>query len=140
MMASTRGGTYSNINRWVPSGQSWIDIDIQEPLMNTVMPELMLAIWKHLRPSPYIYGPVALRILGKLGGRNRNCIRSPLELTCKENPENGLRLVLTFEPGIHFMLPVDEYVQQPIAVDFSVPGLPRAIVCTEPRPLESYQY
>ena len=45
-------------------------------------------------------GPVALRILGKLGGRNRNCIRSPLELTCKENPENGLRLVLTFEPGM----------------------------------------
>ena len=83
--------------------------DFLEPLMNTVMPELMLAIWKHLRPSPYIYGPVALRILGKLGGRNRNCIRSPLELTCKENPENGLRLVLTFEPGIHFMLPVDEY-------------------------------
>jgi phosphatidylinositol kinase/protein kinase (PI-3 family) len=91
----------------------WIDNlqpDFLEPLMNTVMPELMLAIWKHLRPSPYIYGPVALRILGKLGGRNRNCIRSPLELPCKENPENGLRLVLTFEPGIHFMLPVDEYL------------------------------
>ena len=97
----------------------WIDNlqpDFLEPLMNTVMPELMLAIWKHLRPSPYIYGPVALRILGKLGGRNRNCIRSPLELPCKENPENGLRLVLTFEPGIHFMLPVDEYLPLATAV------------------------
>ena len=61
----------------------WIDNlqpDFLEPLMSQVQPELMIAIWKHLRPSPYMYGPVALRILGKLGGRNRNFTKQPLKL------------------------------------------------------------
>ncbi len=37
--------------------------------------ELMIAVCAHLRPSPYPYGTLAIRILGKLGGRNRRFLR-----------------------------------------------------------------
>jgi hypothetical protein len=36
---------------------------------------LLLAVCSHLRPSPYPYGTHAIRILGKLGGRNRTFLR-----------------------------------------------------------------
>jgi hypothetical protein len=37
--------------------------------------ELMRAICSHLKPAPYPYGMLALRILGKMGGRNRAFLR-----------------------------------------------------------------
>ena len=39
--------------------------------MAPVIKELILALTKHLKPSPHSFGPTVLRILGKLGGRNR---------------------------------------------------------------------
>jgi len=44
----------------------------------TVLTELMTALSLHLRPMPYTYGPLAAKLLGKLGGKNRLFIKDPL--------------------------------------------------------------
>lgn len=38
---------------------------------------LMQSLSKHLRPAPYPYGLLTLRLLGKLGGQNREFLREP---------------------------------------------------------------
>ena len=40
----------------------------------------MTALTSHLRPAPYSYGPLALRLLGKLGGKNRRFLRNEIAL------------------------------------------------------------
>jgi hypothetical protein len=42
---------------------------------------LMQALSRHLRPAPYPYGLLTLRLLGKLGGNNRAFLREPLLLS-----------------------------------------------------------
>lgn len=91
----------------------WIDSlnpDFLEPSMAKVISELILTLWTHLRPKPYPWGAKALQLLGKLGGRNRRFLKEPLSLDCKENPEHGLRLVLTFEPTTSFLVPLDRCI------------------------------
>lgn len=93
--------------------ESWIDglnPDFLESSMGNVMPEVILALWSHLRPPPYVWGARSLQILGKLGGRNRRFLREPLGLECKENPEHGLRIGLTFESSTPFVLPLDQCI------------------------------
>ncbi|GAX24432.1 transformation/transcription domain-associated protein [Fistulifera solaris] len=41
---------------------------------------LMVALSRHLRPAPYPYGLLTLRLLGKLGGKNREFLREPMSL------------------------------------------------------------
>uniref|UniRef100_A0A7I4F837 Non-specific serine/threonine protein kinase n=1 Tax=Physcomitrium patens TaxID=3218 RepID=A0A7I4F837_PHYPA len=91
----------------------WIDSlnpEFLEPSMATVMSDLILTLWSHLRPKPYLWGGKALQLLGKLGGRNRRFLKEPLSLECKENPEHGLRLILTFEPTTSFLVPLDRCI------------------------------
>ncbi|KAH1158068.1 hypothetical protein GLYMA_11G077000v4 [Glycine max] len=91
----------------------WVDSlnpDFLEPIMASVMSEVILALWSHLRPAPYPWGAKALQLLGKLGGRNRRFLKEPLALECKENPEHGLRLILTFEPATPFLVPLDRCI------------------------------
>lgn len=91
----------------------WVDSlnpDFLEPSMANVMSEVILALWSHLRPATYPWGAKALQILGKLGGRNRRFLKEPLALECKENPEHGLRLILTFEPSTPFLVPLDRCI------------------------------
>ena len=47
--------------------------DYLDPIMGPVIDDLMQALWDHLRPSPYshFHSHTTMRILGKLGGRNR---------------------------------------------------------------------
>lgn len=47
-----------------------------DPILAPVLPELMKALWSHLRPLPHNHhhSHSALRILGKMGGRNRRFI------------------------------------------------------------------
>ena len=56
--------------------------DFLEPIMSPVIGELMTALWKHLRPLPYKaeYSHTAMRILGKLGGRNRRLLNESIRL------------------------------------------------------------
>ncbi|CAM8985650.1 unnamed protein product [Rhodiola kirilowii] len=96
----------------------WVDSlnpDFLEPSMASVMSEVILALWSHLRPAPYPWGGKALQLLGKLGGRNRRFFKEPLALECKENPEHGLRLILTFEPSTPFMVPLDRCINLAVA-------------------------
>ncbi|KAM6591803.1 hypothetical protein CsatA_014408 [Cannabis sativa] len=97
----------------------WVDSlnpDFLEPSMASVMSEVILALWSHLRPAPYPWGAKALQLLGKLGGRNRRFLREPLALECKDNPEHGLRVILTFEPSTPFLVPLDRCINLAVAV------------------------
>ncbi|GKV51280.1 hypothetical protein SLEP1_g57947 [Rubroshorea leprosula] len=96
----------------------WVDSlnpDFLEPSMANVMSEVILALWSHLRPAPYPWGAKVLQLLGKLGGRNRRFLKEPLALECKENPEHGLRLILTFEPSTPFLVPLDRCINLAVA-------------------------
>lgn len=59
--------------------------DYLDPIMAPVIDELMAALWEHLQPNPYshFHAHTTMRILGKLGGRNRKFITGPPELNYK---------------------------------------------------------
>ena len=40
----------------------------------------MVAVTNHLRPAPYQYGLLTLRLLGKLGGKNRSFLQLPMDI------------------------------------------------------------
>ena len=57
-----------------------------DPIMAPVIDELMMALWDHLRPNPYshFHAHTTMRILGKLGGRNRKFLNCPPALTFQQ--------------------------------------------------------
>lgn len=59
--------------------------DYLDPIMAPVIDELMAALWEHLKPNPYshFHAHTTMRILGKLGGRNRKFITGPPVLDFK---------------------------------------------------------
>lgn len=60
--------------------------DYLDPIMAPVIDELMTALFEHLRPTPYshFHSHTTLRILGKLGGRNRKFMNGAPELTFQQ--------------------------------------------------------
>lgn len=60
--------------------------DYLDPIMAPVIDELMTALWDHLRPNPYshFHAHTTMRILGKLGGRNRKFLNGPPALTFRK--------------------------------------------------------
>ncbi|KAI9779803.1 MAG: hypothetical protein M1835_004619 [Candelina submexicana] len=60
--------------------------DYLDPIMAPVIDDLMSALWEHLRPTPYthFHAHTTMRILGKLGGRNRKFLSGPPPLTFKQ--------------------------------------------------------
>ncbi|KAJ1517420.1 hypothetical protein HMI55_007110 [Coelomomyces lativittatus] len=54
-----------------------------DPIMAPVVEELMASLWRHLKPPPYNqqHAHATMRILGKLGGRNRRYLKWSLPLT-----------------------------------------------------------
>ncbi|KAK1320678.1 hypothetical protein QJS10_CPA03g02198 [Acorus calamus] len=91
--------------------------------MANVMSDVILALWSHLRPPPYTWGAKAVQLLGKLGGRNRRFLKEPLALDCKENPEHGLRLILTFQPETPFLVPLDRCIYLAVAAVMQKSGI-----------------
>ena len=57
--------------------------------------QLMQSLSRHLRPAPYPYGLLTLRLLGKLGGKNRQFLREPLRLQLSQEDARGQALQLT---------------------------------------------
>jgi transformation/transcription domain-associated protein len=57
--------------------------DYLDPIMAPVIDELMTALFDHLRPNPYshFHAHTTMRILGKLGGRNRKFMTGAPDLT-----------------------------------------------------------
>lgn len=65
-----------------------------------------------------------MQLLGKLGGRNRRFLKEMLELEYKENPEHGLRMILTFETQTSFLVPLDRCIHLArTAVQSPPPGM-----------------
>ncbi|WEW56189.1 transcription-associated protein 1 [Emydomyces testavorans] len=60
--------------------------DYLDPIMAPIMDELMTALWDHLRPNPYshFHAHTTMRILGKLGGRNRKFLNHPPDLSFQQ--------------------------------------------------------
>ena len=72
------------------------------PLLSPVMRSLLLALTKQLQPAPYPFGAVALRILGKLGGRNRQYLhlREPLPCTATAAPLFAVTIPPSLPPAV----------------------------------------
>ncbi|KAL9617627.1 MAG: hypothetical protein Q9160_007593 [Pyrenula sp. 1 TL-2023] len=72
--------------------------DYLDPIMAPIMDELMTSLWKHLQPAPYshFHAHTTMRILGKLGGRNRKFLNHPPTLDYKmytdDEPSMDIRL------------------------------------------------
>lgn len=62
----------------------------------TLFSSLMQSLSHHLRPAPYPYGLLTLRLLGKLGGKNRQFLRDPMHLRSLKNRETCLQISLKF--------------------------------------------
>lgn len=70
--------------------EEWVDRlnpEFLEPAMSTVVEELNLALWSHLRPQPYPFGPKVIRSL--------ECSRQFVQLTC-ERYDNVEKLLEDF--------------------------------------------
>ncbi|KAI9356612.1 hypothetical protein BD770DRAFT_444067 [Pilaira anomala] len=72
-----------------------------DQIMAPVMKELMDALWSHLRPLPYSqqHSHAAMRIIGKLGGRNRRMLNSPPDLDFEKCVESGVSTEIIFDPN-----------------------------------------
>lgn len=82
-----------------------------DPIVEPVLPELMEALWSHLKPQPYDskISHQVVRILGKLGGRNRSWIGPPTSLKASET---DIKALLEFN-GLdqHVPLRIDPVIQ-----------------------------
>jgi transformation/transcription domain-associated protein len=91
--------------------------DYLDPIMAPIMDELMTALWDHLRPNPYshFHAHTTMRILGKLGGRNRKFLNHPPQLSYRnysdDEPSFDVRLsgsnkdrAFPMETGIGFAI------------------------------------
>ncbi|RDW26905.1 hypothetical protein B0I72DRAFT_92085 [Yarrowia lipolytica] len=79
-----------------------------DPIIEPVMDKVMQALWNHLKPLPYYHqhSHTTLRILGKLGGRNRRFLTPPDNLKTISAVHNDLAIVAKFQ-GVEEKLPVN---------------------------------
>jgi len=75
--------------------EAWVD-SLQpaylDPLLQVVKDDLMPAIYKQLQSGNNTFAVAAIRILGKLGGRNRLLLRDQAMLEGKEQGEEGIKI------------------------------------------------
>lgn len=75
--------------------------DYLDPIMAPIMDDLMTALFEHLKPQPYqhFHSHTTMRILGKLGGRNRKFLNHPHQLSARDctddQPSFDIRLIGT---------------------------------------------
>lgn len=77
--------------------------DYLDPMMAPYVDDLMAALWSHLRPLPYnhFHSHTTMRILGKLGGRNRRFLTEPPALEYKPYSDDlsSMNVKLIGAPG-----------------------------------------
>lgn len=77
--------------------------DYLDPIMAPVINDLMEALWQQLKPLPHshIHSHTTMRILGKLGGRNRRFLTHPPSLRYKgySDDECSVQVKLHGTPG-----------------------------------------
>lgn len=71
--------------------------DFLDPTLSTVLRELMEALFNHLKPQPASHhaAHTTIRILGKLGGRNRRLLTKEPALTYRHHSESA-KMVISF--------------------------------------------
>ncbi|KAI9676027.1 MAG: hypothetical protein M1817_000770 [Caeruleum heppii] len=76
--------------------------DYLDPIMAPVMQELMTALWDHLRPAPYphFHSHTTMRILGKLGGRNRRFLHGPPSVTFQQYADDQCSIDLRLSGSV----------------------------------------
>lgn len=78
-----------------------------DPIIEPVADEIMTALWKHLEPVPYHHqhSHTAIRILGKLGGRNHRKIKSHENLVTKSDANQEIKALVEVY-GLNDSVPV----------------------------------
>lgn len=62
-------------------------------------------------PTVNLLNSQVLQLLGKLGARNRRWLKEPEAVAFRDNPEHGLRIILTFHPTSQsFLVPMDRCI------------------------------
>lgn len=88
------------VNLGLRTLEFWVDNLNQEylyPILSQQETEIMVSLCNHLRPAPYPYGLLSLRLLGKLGGKNRRFLRKHMDFAVKRSSLNAPHLGLTCE-------------------------------------------
>ncbi|KDO32636.1 hypothetical protein SPRG_19413 [Saprolegnia parasitica CBS 223.65] len=94
----------------------WVDNlnpDFLYPIMTSqdrLLTEIIEALNSHLHPPPYPYGELAMRILGKIGGRNRQFTNDVLLVEHRRSNLDGLVLSMRWEKDAVLSLPLDAHV------------------------------
>lgn len=78
-----------------------------DPIIEPVVEDVMKALWKHLKPLPYYHqhSHTTLRILGKLGGRNRSFVSLHKDLAGETVTDQKLEALFKIE-GLSGNVPV----------------------------------
>lgn len=103
--------------------------DYLDPIMAPIMDELMTALWDHLKPNPYshFHAHTTMRILGKLGGRNRKFLNHAPQLafnnSADDDPSIDIRLIGSSKDRA---FPVNTGIDLAIAKLHEVPKTPAA--------------
>ncbi|EGW30360.1 uncharacterized protein SPAPADRAFT_143045 [Spathaspora passalidarum NRRL Y-27907] len=95
-----------------------------DPMIEPVIDDIMAALWKHLEPVPYHHqhSHTAIRILGKLGGRNHRNFKPCNDLKTQSELDQEVKALFTVH-GLNGQVPVS-----------ITPGLESAIkLLEEPR-------
>ena len=101
--------------------------DYLDPIMAPVIDELMTALFDHLRPTPYshFHAHTTMRILGKLGGRNRKFMTGAPAITFQEYSDDvtsfdlkliGSRKERAFPAGLGIDLAIGKLMETPKGV------------------------
>ena len=73
--------------------------DFLDPILNPVISDLMTALRAHLKPTSAggtVHAHLVVRILGKLGGRNRQYLSEPTNLNYDVSPEHDPGILIEF--------------------------------------------
>ncbi|KIX08948.1 uncharacterized protein Z518_00026 [Rhinocladiella mackenziei CBS 650.93] len=109
--------------------------DYLDPIMAPIMDDLMTALFEHLKPQPYqhFHSHTTMRILGKLGGRNRKFLNHPHQLAFRrytdDTPSFDIRLIETSRDRA---FPLDT------GVDLAIRKLSETAKTTAVKPLDLY--
>lgn len=78
-----------------------------DPMIEPVIDEIMAALWKHLEPVPYHHqhSHTAIRILGKLGGRNHKSFKPCNKLVTQSELDQEIKALFTIH-GLNGEVPV----------------------------------
>lgn len=94
--------------------ECWIDKHGPSSLCregNELHTKLINALCSHLHPPPYELGSTAMKILGKLGGHNRNYLKHPPNLLRRRQTKTGIAIELAWQDGtLPFSLPLDSAI------------------------------